>query len=70
MIGRSGDVIYDLHRTCGRDEERRFSGLASKPVAMVCQWFGLKTTMIVSWFRPQNQVGGGLSVNTSKPMSR
>jgi hypothetical protein len=24
-------------------------------VATVCQWFGLKTTAIVSWFGPQNQ---------------
>jgi hypothetical protein len=24
-------------------------------MAMVCQLFGLKTTMMVSWFGPQNQ---------------
>jgi hypothetical protein len=39
----------------GRDEKRGFSGLASKPVVTVCQCFGLKTTMTVSWFAPQNQ---------------
>jgi hypothetical protein len=27
-----------------------------------------KITDTVSWFRPQNQVGGGLSVCASKPM--
>jgi hypothetical protein len=107
--------VCDPHRTRGGDKKRRFFGLASKPVAMACQWFGLKpiatvswfgpqnqgrrfgdlglkTTAAVSWlgpqnqdrwfgdlglkitttvfwFGPQNQVGGGLSVCTSKPMS-
>jgi hypothetical protein len=42
MIGRSGDVVCDPHRTCGGDEKRGFSGLASKSVAMVYQWFVLK----------------------------
>jgi hypothetical protein len=42
MIGRSGDVVCDPHRTCGGDEKREFSGLASKSVAMVYQWFVLK----------------------------
>jgi hypothetical protein len=37
------------------DEKHRFPGLASKLVAMVCQWFGLKTTATVSWFEPQNE---------------
>jgi hypothetical protein len=32
-----------------------FFGLASKPMAIVCQWFGLKTTVTISWFRSQNQ---------------
>jgi hypothetical protein len=41
---RSGDALCDPHRTHGGDEKRRFPGLASKPVAMVCQWFDLKTT--------------------------
>jgi hypothetical protein len=54
MIGRSGDAVCDPHRTRGRDEKRGFFGLVSKPVATVCQWFGLKTTMTVSWFGPQN----------------
>jgi hypothetical protein len=75
-----------------RRREVRVFGLASKPMAMVYQWFGLKTTvivsylgpqkqsrrfddlslkiiMMVSWFGPENQVGGGLSVCASKPMS-
>jgi hypothetical protein len=47
-IGRSNDIVCDLHRTCGGDKKREFSGLASKPVAMVCQWFALKTTATVS----------------------
>jgi hypothetical protein len=42
MIGRSGDVVCDPHRTCGRDEKHGFSGLASKSMAMVYQWFVLK----------------------------
>jgi hypothetical protein len=54
MIRRSSDAICDPHRTCGGDEKRRLPGLASKSVAMVCQWFGLKTTATVSWFGPQN----------------
>jgi hypothetical protein len=54
-IGRSGDTVCDLHHTHGGDKRHRFLGLASKPVAMVCQWFGLKTTTTVSWFGPQNQ---------------
>jgi hypothetical protein len=54
-IRRSGDVVCDPHHTCGGDEKHGFSGLVSKPVAMVCQWFALKTTVVVSWFGPQNQ---------------
>jgi hypothetical protein len=30
---------------------------------------GLKVTVTISLFGPQNQVGGGLSVCASKPMS-
>jgi hypothetical protein len=92
MNERSGDAVYNPHRTCGGDEKHKFPSLASKPVAMVCQWFGPKTTMIVScfgprnqgrrfgvldlkiiamvsWFGPQNQVGGSLSICVSKSMS-
>jgi hypothetical protein len=43
-----------LHRT-HEDEKREFSSLASKSVVTVCQWFGLKTTVTISWFGPQNQ---------------
>jgi hypothetical protein len=50
-----------------------FSGLASKPVAMGFQFgpqnqqlrfanLGLKITMTVSWFDPQNQADFSLSV--------
>jgi hypothetical protein len=67
-IGRSGDVVRNPYRTHGGDEKRGFSGLASKPVGTVCERFGLKTTTTVSWFGPQNQVGGGLFVCASKPM--
>jgi hypothetical protein len=52
---RSGNVMCDPHRTGGGDEKRGFSDLSSKPVATVCQWFGLKTTATVSWFGPQRQ---------------
>jgi hypothetical protein len=81
MIGRSGDVACEPHHTRGGDEKRRFFGLASKPVATVCQWFvpqnqgrrfddfDLKITTMIYWFGPQNQVGGGLSVCASKLMS-
>jgi hypothetical protein len=55
MIGRLGDAMCDPHHTRGGDKKRGFSSLASKPVAMVCQWFGLKITMKVSWFGSQNQ---------------
>jgi hypothetical protein len=78
-IERSGGAVCSLHRA-RRDEERRFlgesqdqgrrfvSGLASKPMAMVCQWFGLKTigtvfsdlalksvVMVSHRFGPQNR---------------
>jgi hypothetical protein len=64
MIERLGDIVCDLHRTREGDEKSGVSGLASKSVAtvcqwfvlkttaMVCQWFGLKTTTMVSWFGP------------------
>jgi hypothetical protein len=54
-IGRSGDVVCDLHHTRGGDEKHRFSVLDSKLVATVCQWFSLKPTFTVFWFEPQNQ---------------
>jgi hypothetical protein len=46
--------MCDSHLTHGGDKKCGFSDLGSKPVAMVCQWFALKTTVIVSWFGPQN----------------
>jgi hypothetical protein len=47
LVGR-GDAVCDPHHTRGGDEKREFSGLDSKPVATVYQWFGLKTTVTVS----------------------
>jgi hypothetical protein len=40
--------MCDLHHTRGGDEKHGFSGLVSKLVATVYQWFGLKTTVTVS----------------------
>jgi hypothetical protein len=59
--------VYDVHRTCGGDENHEFPGLASKPVVTICQLFGHKTIAMFSWFGPQNQGPqfGGL---TSKPL--
>jgi hypothetical protein len=56
--------MYDSHHTRGGDEKRGVFGLASKPVAMVWQWFGPKITATVSWFGPQNRwrwFGSGLA---------
>jgi hypothetical protein len=55
MIRRSGDTVCDSHHTHGGDEKHGFSGLASKLVVIVCQWFCLKTTVMVFWFGCQNQ---------------
>jgi hypothetical protein len=55
MITRSGDAVCDPHRTRGGDEKRGFSGLASKSMTIVCQWFGLKINATISWFEPKNQ---------------
>jgi hypothetical protein len=46
--------MRDPHTRRG-DKKHMFFSLASKPMAMICQWFGLKTTATVSWFGPQNQ---------------
>jgi hypothetical protein len=54
MIGRSGDAVCDSHHTHERDKKREVSGLASKPIVTVYQWFGIKTTATVSWFVFQN----------------
>jgi hypothetical protein len=62
MAGRSRGrvapcVVCTMHvetRSAGllvepQNQGRRFvNGLASKPMAMVCEWFGLKTTRTVS----------------------
>jgi hypothetical protein len=45
---RSVDAVCDPYRTRGGDEKRGFSSLALKPVATVCQWFDLKTTVMFS----------------------
>jgi hypothetical protein len=49
MIRRWGDIVCDPHRTHGGDEKRCFFSLASKSVATVCQWFGLKTNATPRW---------------------
>jgi hypothetical protein len=46
-IERSGGDVCGLYRARG-DEEHEFLGSASKPRSMVCQWFGFKTTTMVS----------------------
>jgi hypothetical protein len=46
-IEMSGDIVYGLHHAHG-DEECGFLGLASKPRSMFYQWFGFKTTGMVS----------------------
>jgi hypothetical protein len=63
-----------------QNQGRRFGDLGLKTTVAVSwlgpqnqgRWFGdlgLKITTTVFWFGPQNQVGGGLSVCTSKLMS-
>jgi hypothetical protein len=54
MIRSSGDVMCDPHHTRGGDEKRGFFDLASKLLVTVYQWFGIKTTVTVFWFEPQN----------------
>jgi hypothetical protein len=46
-VQRSCGIVCGLHRARG-DEERGFLGSALKPRSMVCEWFGLKTTQMVS----------------------
>jgi hypothetical protein len=47
--------VCDSHRTCGGNKKHGFFNLASKPMAMVYQWSGIKTTATVSWFGHQNK---------------
>jgi hypothetical protein len=63
--------MCDPHRTCGGDEKCGFLGLSSKLLAMVCQRFGLKTIVTISWFGPQNQVRqfGDLSLKITMMIS-
>jgi hypothetical protein len=65
MIERLGDTVYGLHHAQG-DEEHGFLGLDSKPRSTVCQWFGLKTTGMVSPGLALKLVVMGFSVWTSK----
>jgi hypothetical protein len=54
VIERSGGTMCGLHRARGK-EERGFLGSDSKPRSTFCEWFGLKTTRMVSHpFEPQN----------------
>jgi hypothetical protein len=67
---RSGDVVCGLHRA-RRDDELGFLGLASKPRSTVYEWFGLKTTRMVSHrFGPQNRWRRFVSGLASKPLGR
>jgi hypothetical protein len=68
MIKRLGDAVCGLHRT-RRNEEREFSGLASKPSSMVCQWFGLKTTGTVFFGLASKPVAMVFSGLASKPVA-
>jgi hypothetical protein len=40
--------MCDPHHTRGGDEKRVFSSLVSKSMAIVCEWFGLKTIATTS----------------------
>jgi hypothetical protein len=75
-----GDEEHGFLSSTSKPRSTVSPGLASKSVATVFvvwpqNWllqFGdlaHKITMAVSWFRPQNQVGGGLLVCISKSMS-
>jgi hypothetical protein len=69
-IGRSGDTMCGLHRT-QEDEESGFLGLASKPRSMICQWFGLKTTRMISpglTSKPMTTVCPGLASKPAAPV--
>jgi hypothetical protein len=55
MTKKLGDTVCDSHCTRGGGKKRGFPSLDSKLVATVCQWLGIKTTTIVSWFGPQTQ---------------
>jgi hypothetical protein len=54
MIGRLGDAVCNPHRTHGADEKHGFSDLASKRWQQVGD-LGLKSTVMVFSFGPQNQ---------------
>jgi hypothetical protein len=42
VAGQSGGAVCDPHRTRGGDEKCGLLGLASKPVATICQWLASK----------------------------
>jgi hypothetical protein len=57
-IERSGGTVCGLHRAHG-DEESGFLDSVSQPRSTVCEWFGLKTTQMISHrFGPQNRCDG------------
>jgi hypothetical protein len=67
-IERLGDTVCGLHRARG-DEERKFFSWASKPRSTVCEWFGHKTTRMVSHrFWHQNRWWWFVSGLASKPL--
>jgi hypothetical protein len=77
---REGDEKRRFPRLASKPVVMVYQWFSLKTTATV-SWFGpqnkgrqfgdldIKITMTVSWFGAQNQVGGGLSVCASKPMS-
>jgi hypothetical protein len=65
-IEGSGGAVCGLHHACG-DEEHGFLRWASKPMSMICEWFGLKTTQKVSSGLTLKSVATGFPVWSSKP---
>jgi hypothetical protein len=66
-IERSGDTVCGLHRAQGflvwpQNWWLRVSRFGPQNRQLQFGDLDLKITVMVSWFRPQNQVGDGLSV--------
>jgi hypothetical protein len=78
MIGRLGDAMCGLYHTQGdesagffvepQNQGRRVSRFGSQNWQLRFDDLAQKITVKVSWFVPQNQVGGGLSVYATKLM--
>jgi hypothetical protein len=70
-VERLGGAVCGLHLTRG-DQERGFLGWDSKPMAMVCEWFGHKTTRTVFTglaSKPVATVSSGLSLKPAATVS-